>query len=214
MKPQLFFWFMRRLAPATSIASPVAIVWALLVFGPLYRQNGFALFFIITHCVAITCLLSRFSSGFAWLHGRGYTRKTIWSHTMAAAAASALFVWLPAALIVLTPLRSLLHDRVFQEPYYPIMQPRDAREVWIWLWAYALLIPLMSYGWIREAQPTRGSTHGWSLVIVAMLAGFSLYNITRPDSPFWLPMNAVFAAVALICLFTGRALYRTLEIRR
>ncbi|MEN6626062.1 MAG: hypothetical protein ABFD69_07545 [Candidatus Sumerlaeia bacterium] len=215
MKLRLFLWLMRRLRPITTVAAAVACGWTLLVPGPLYESREWPLLFILAHSIAITSALGRFMTPqFAWLHGRGYSRAALWSHTMAAAGAGALAVWIPAALIVATPARSFVHDRLFTSPYYPIMQPRDAIEIWQWLWTYLALLPLMAYGWIRESQPTRGMMGGWLLVIAAIIAGFSMLNITRPGEFPRELVNGAYGLAALICLIAGRRLYRALEVRR
>lgn len=215
MKPRLFFWLMRRLMPVNVVAATLAATLTLVVFGPLYQWREWPAFLILIHSIAITYGLGHFvGPEFAWLHGRGYSRDALWAHTTAAAAAAALAAWLPAALIVLTPARSLVQDQVFRSPWYPIMQPRDAAEVWRWLGMYGALLPVLAYGWIRRAQPTQGGAGGWLLTIGAVLAGASLLNTPIREPWFGWIVYATWAVVAAICLVAGRLLYRTLEMKR
>ncbi len=93
----LLFWQVRQLAGITCIATLLSTIYVLMQFEPLQMGNQSpALFFVPGHCVAITWILGRVRSrAFGFLYGQGFSRDTIWMHTMLASAVSVLAVGLP-----------------------------------------------------------------------------------------------------------------------
>ena len=156
----LLFLMYQCLAP-TLVAAPVALSYVLLTPGVLHWRSPFPALFIVVHSWLLASRLGRLrASDVAFLYTRGYSRDSLWLHTVLASALSALMVWLPGALTVWLGLRSLVQDRAFVSPNFPIMAGLETWAPAIWLAGYITLLPLFHYVWIRAAQPTRGWADG------------------------------------------------------
>ena len=133
-----------------------------------------------------------------------------------AAAVSALIVWLPVLILTFTPLRSWIQGDLFQNPYYPIMVPRDRSVVAQCLAFYVLIIPATQYAWIRQGQPARypGTGH-WLLAAlpVWLFVWARSLNFGHHSSPILLSALAgVGLIMAGIYLWTSRRLNCNLEL--
>ena len=161
VKVGLLRHLMRQLLPVTLVGLPVACLYVLLWRDVLRWRNEWALVFILIHGLVLTQVLGRFRKGsFGFLYTRGYSRNSIWAHTMLASVLAVLAVWAPAAIIVWTPLRGVAQDALFRSPFFPVMAPREASVPLAWLILYGLLVPAFHYAWIRSAQPARGGSGG------------------------------------------------------
>jgi hypothetical protein len=170
---------------------------------------------VLAHCLLLTMLLGRFRSPvFAFLYSRGYSRDVLWGHMMLASAMSILTGWLPAAIILWTGLRSVVHDHLMQSPYFPVMAQCEFAVPLIWIALYLLLTPAFHYAWIRRAQPTRDEGAGGVtafMVVVALATAFIMgYHVSGWVA--WLLGISYMAALASL-VFGGRALHRGLEVR-
>ena len=118
-------WHLARQAlPVTLGALPVACLYVLLWRGVLGWRDGWPAVFVVIHARLTMLRLCRFDQGsFAFLYSRGFSRDSIWMHTMLANFLVILAVWTPAAIIVWTPLRGLVQDALFRSPFFPIMAP-------------------------------------------------------------------------------------------
>jgi len=146
---------------------------------------------------------------FAFLFSRGYSRDTLWLNTMIATAMSALAVWLPAALIVWTPLRSIVQDWMRISVHFS--NPAAERTVPLaWLAWYTFLLPFSHYEWIRWAQPTRGA-FGATLIQAGMIVVAYPIVVLSPW-PTWPILWAPGGLVALGAFVASRHLYRRLEV--
>lgn len=212
----LFGWLFGPLAIATFAAAIVAAVYV--VTSPQllkFEMMSITPFFILVHCIAIVAIQGRTrSSAFAFLYSQGFERRTLWNHTMLASFASALIVWLPAAFLIWTGIRSFVQD-ANANFLFPLMAvTENAYPLWCLL-MYAVLIPVFHYVWIREAQGTRGASNGLLLAIGLVLTGFSIWNSVRME---WMPIWTValivsglsLAAIAL--LIASRVLHRRMEV--
>jgi hypothetical protein len=167
-------------------------------------------------CLLLVGSLGRFTSpAFSFLYSRGYSRDTLWNHTMLASLLSVLVAWLPATLIVWSGLRSAVHDHLFQSPNFPIMAPCEIWVPLVWLGIFVLLTPAFHYAWIRRAQPTKGGFGGFVLsfgIVVALLMSF---NIAFYFYFWWLAWLAgvLFVLAVVFLVLGGRALHRSMEVR-
>ena len=182
ISPGLLSYLLRPLIPATLAALAVACLYVLLRPDVLGCRDGWAAVFVVIHSLVIARRFRRFDRGdFAFLYSRGFSRDQLWGHVILASVLAALAVWLPAALIVWTPLRSLVQDVVCLNPFFPIMAPLETSAPWMWLICYVLSVPLFHYEWVRRAQPVRGGAAGPVLaaaviVVMAVLITLSMYQ--------------------------------------
>ncbi len=212
----LLFWQVRQLAGITCIATLLSTIYVLMRFEPLQiGSQSAALFFVLGHCIAITWILGRVRSrAFGFLYGQGFSRDTIWMHTMLASAVSVLAVWLPAAFLVGSGLRSGFQD-MLRNYWFPLMADTE----WIFLiWsllAYLVLIPAFHYSWIRAAHPTSGSRNGIVIATGIVFASFSIWNSVRvPQMPTWIVLIYVggFILAAVSLCIGGMKLHRQVEM--
>ena len=180
IRGRLLLFLLRKTMPVTVTAICIACLYVFLRREILDWRDAWAGVFVLGHSLTLARLLGRFRTGeFAFLYTRGYSRDALWAHKMLATLISVLAAWIPAALIVWTPLRGLAQDVLFRSPYFPIMAPREAVVPMAWAVGYVILIPLSHYSWIRAAQPTRGRLGGSMMapgvivgIVVAMSEGF------------------------------------------
>ena len=209
----LLRWLLRQTLPVTLIALPVATLYVLFAREPLGWQDPWAAMFVLAHSIAITSCLGRFrSSGFTFLYTRGYSRDQLWAYTMLATVASVLFVWLSAALIVWTPLRGLIQDKLFVSPYFPVMAIREASVPWSWLAGYAILLPMFHYVWIRRAQPTKGG-NGAVLLAVGVVIVMSTLMTFRWHRQWFIVLLWITSMIVVVTtLIAGRTLHKSMEV--
>ena len=215
IKPSLTGTFMRQALGVTMIALPVMVIFTLFYRGVLEWRNQWASLFVLVHSIMIVFCLGRFRSrSFAYLYTRGYSRDALWFNKMIATAVSVLVVWLPAAAVVWLPVRSVVQDKMFLSPYFPLMMAREATVPFFWLFGYAVLIPLFHYTWIRRAQPTRGG-HGAILLAIAVVATAWMLMLFRWH-PDW--FKAAIWSVSGVMTFAGQAgglvLHRKVEVQK
>ena len=220
VKLPLLLWLWRQTLPATIIALPVACLGALFVPGILRVQHldgvygVVSLLFVLVHAVAIATLMGRAGSGgFAFVYTRGFSRNDLWLHTMLASAAAVLTVWLPVCLIVWAPLRSLVQDVLLKSPYYPGAAFLDRWLPVQIMAAYALLLPVFHYAWIRLAHPTRGRMGG-----VLLASGFVCALVVTGGVVHWLGQwvgglfLALIGVVVVLLLVCSWQLHRRVEV--
>lgn len=216
MNLPLLRWLWHRSTPTLTVAlaAPVALLYVLLTPGPLVWNGIAAALFIVVHGTAPMFGLVRFDRPAAgFLYTRGYTRDAIWSHTLAAWGLVVLAVWLPAALAVWTPLRSLVQDRLFENPNFPLMQPTEAMTPLAWLGMYVLVTAACYYNAIRAYQPTRGAPSGWLVRATVFLAAF-LVLAARPRAGWLIALIVAAGTVAsVVLLAASRRLHRRMEVR-
>lgn len=222
LKRHLLAWLLGTARPALWALPPMAL-WVLFCHAPLsdYYLGLIPLIVVFLHSMAIVSLLGRPNSASgAFLYGRGFSRDTLWAHQMLASVLAALAVWLPAALLIWTPVRAAVQDHLFQNPLFPLIAPREALVPWLWLAGYGLLLPTFHYAWIRQAQPVRTPDAGvWlalMLVLVLVLVIFTHWNAPSQAllAASWfralLWVSGTLAALSL--LIAGRRLHRELEV--
>ncbi len=155
-------WFLLcQTRPVTLVAVPAAALYVLLTPAVLNERAVGPVFFVLVHTLLVTSRFGRSkASDFAFLYTRGYSRDSLWAHTMLASSAAVLAAWLPAAVLVWTGARGVVQDRLLQNPEFPIMADSEMLLPLKWLLGYVVLLPIYHYAWIRGAQPTRGRLGG------------------------------------------------------
>jgi len=209
----LLRWSLRTTLPATAIAVPAAWLYALVASAPLAWNDEWVVVFVLVHSIALAMLQGRFrTGGFAFLYTRGYSRDTLWAHTMLASLVSVLMVWLPVALFIWLPIRSLVQDRIFQSPWFPLVMPREASVPGVCLGFYLVLLPSFHYAWMRMAQPTRGQLAGLFLACGIAVVLLSLIVMRRWTESFAWLVCAAGLIIAAISLIAGFRLHRKMEV--
>ena len=202
-----------QMLTVTLTAAAVAVLYVLLVPRVLKWRDFWPAVFVLGHTCALTSIVWRFKAGsFAFLYTRGYSRDALWAHTMVASVMCALAVWVPAALIVWTRVRSLLQDHVFLNAEFPIMAPR---ELWVplaWLAGYAVWLPVHQYAWIRSAQPTRDRTGGKLMLVGLAVAVLCIAVRGRHAERFQWLVCGVGGIVVAVTLLAGLKIHRRLEV--
>lgn len=213
----LLGFFIRQAWPATALALPVISLFLLGYPHLLTLENPWMAVFVLLHSAALTFLLgqSRHPAS-AYIYTRGYSRNRLWLHKMMATGLSVLMVWGPAMLMVHLQVRSHVQDRFCNNPYFPLMTPREASVPWLWLLGYALLLPIFHYLWIRRSQPNRGAFFAKMLTIAWILAAGTLLQILPQFKwePAWFQYGfwIMCSLLTMTALVGGRRLHRTVEI--
>ena len=209
----LLLFLTYRCLPSTLVAALAALGYVLLVPGVLHWRAPFPAIFIVAHSWLLASRLGRFrASDVAFLYTRGYSRDSLWLHTMMASAQSVLMIWLPCALTVWAGLRSYVQDRVFVSPDFPIMAVLETWVPAVWLVGYLTLLPLFHYVWTRAAQPTRGRANGFFLA-TGLLAAALAVMATAPRALWfrWVVYGAC-GVVLMAALLAGWWLHRQVEV--
>lgn len=213
----LFCWQVRNLVPVSLTAAVLSCLFVLITREPLRfaMLNGPTPYFILVHCLAITWCLGRVRSrSFAFLYGQGFTRDSLWLHAMLATCVSVLAAWLPAAVLIWSGLRSGFQDQM-QNYWFPLMAETESAFLYWSLLSYVVLLPILHYGWIRAAQPMRGTTGGFAIAIATVFAAFSIWNsIHVHRMPIWIVVLLAggFVVAAVSLAWGGRSLHRRLEV--
>ncbi|MCK4294777.1 MAG: hypothetical protein KAY65_16375 [Planctomycetes bacterium] len=213
MRISLLGMLFRQTLAVTLIGLPIGCLYVLFAREPLSWQNPWMALFVLVHSIAIASCFGRFRSrSFAFLYTRGYSRDELWTHKILGTVLSVLAVWLPIALIIRLPIRSIVQDKLFISPYFPLMMMREASVPWFWLVGYAILLALFHYVWIRQAQPMRGE-YGVKLLAVGVVVVMGTLMLFRWH-PFWFRIlcYALSAVTIATTLIAGRILHRTLDV--
>jgi hypothetical protein len=207
------FW--RQALPGTWVGGLGLSAYALLWPEVMTVTDFCPSLLVFMQCLLLARFLGRYTSpAFAFTYSRGYARDVLWSHLMLASALSILVGCLPAALIVWSGLRSVVHDHFFHSPYFPIMAPY---ETWVplgWFGLYLLLASAFHYVWIRRAQPTKGGRGGFYVSFAIVVALVTVFNMVFSLHGWLAWLSGVSYVVVLLCLvFGGRAIHRSVEVR-
>jgi hypothetical protein len=200
----------------TLVAMVLSILYVLTCRDPL-RFEGISppAFFILLHCLLITWQQGRVHrKAFSFLYVQGFSRNTLWLNTMLASSVAALAVWLPCALLVWSGIRSDFQE-LMASYWFPLMADTEKPFLLWCLLAYAVLLPVFHYCWIRAAQPTRGTAGGFAIAAGVVAAAFSIWNSVRvADMPTWIVVLLAggFVAAAISLAVGGTKLHRQLEV--
>ncbi len=214
IKVSLLKMLLRQTLPVTLIGLPVGCFYVLFAREPLLWRNPWMALFVLVHSIAIAFCFGRFRNrSFAFLYTRGYSRDELWMHKMLGTIVSVVAVWLPMGLIVWTPVRSIVQDKLFISPYFPIMAGREAAVPFIWLGGYAIFLPMFHYVWIRRAQPTRGGDGSVLLAIGTVIVTWTLGSFRWHQD--WFKVLVLVLAIVIIAtnLAAGFLLHRKLEVQ-
>ena len=211
----LLMMLQRQMFAVTMIALPIGCLSVLLMREPLEYDNAWLAWFILLHSICMVFSLGRFrSKSFAFLYSRGYSWDAIWCHKMLSTALSVLWVWGAMALVVWTPLRSIVQDKMYASPYYPLFAIKEVSVPWAWLMGYAVLLPMFHYVWIRRAQPTLGG-EGSVLIAISMVVVIITLRSFRWHQRWFEIMVMVLAGVVVVTnLVAGWLLHRKLEVQK
>jgi hypothetical protein len=210
----LLTWMLRPVLPVSLVAMVVALAYVLSRHEPLDTKDGWAGAFIVVHGCLVVMRLGRTTAGpFAFLYTRGYSRDRLWAHTMLTTLAAVVVVWVPAALTIWLGLRSNYQDVLRQSPFFPIMAPLETAVPLVWLAAYVVLLAVLHYAWIRQAQPTRGGAAGPLMVAGLVVAGLSIFNAGQIEQPVYWIIWIGCVVVTVAALWGGLRLHRRIEVR-
>ena len=212
----LLWWMFRPLRWPSIALTVLAVAYVMSTKTVLkFEMLGWVPWFVLAHCVAIVWITARVEHpSFGYLYVQGHDRDTIWRHTMMASVLSVLCVWLPTTLLIWLGVRSG-YQQALGNFNYPLMAFSE-KPFPLWcLLAYAVLIPIFHYAWIRGGQAMRGSASGFVIAVAAVLVAFSIWNAVRvPDMPLWtiVAMAGGFLVAAVSLLLAGRKLHQRLEV--
>jgi len=207
------FW--RQAAPATLVGMLGFVAYSIAWPDILTPRDSLPGVLVLVQSILLMTLLGRYGSpAFAFLYSRGYSRDVLWGHMVLTSAASAIVAVLPGSLIIWLGVRSDIHDRLLNSPFYPIMAPREMIVPIAWLGLYMLLLPACHYAWIRAAQPTRGRLGGICIILGLIAALLVMLSEVHHLSGWFAGLAWGSYVAVIICLMLGsRALHRTLEVR-
>lgn len=216
VKWPLIRWQMRQMRFWNVVVAATTTVYTLTRTEPFQATSP--AWFPPLHAAAIAWFLGRSTTPAAgYLHLQGFSRTALWWHTVVSAAGCALWAWAPAALVILTPLRSAWQD-LLQNPSYPYIAPLEHRFVGIALWEYAVFVPLGLYVAARWGHPARGNDCGLisALPLVGLfwsgLHTMSLLYAGRSFAGKW-PLLLAGVLVAGLALIIGQRLHREREVQ-
>lgn len=211
----LIRWQMRSMQFWNAVVTVFAAIYILTHSKPFTYESPW--WFPPIHAAVIAWFLGRSTTpAVGYLHLQGFTRDRLWWHTLIAGYGCALCAWLPAALLILAPLRSNWQDWL-GNPDFPYMAPVEHRFIWFALWQYAVAVPVGLYLAARWAHPARGNDTG--IVLGLVLLGLLLTTIE--DARIWSqgpvvldrwPLFAGGLLVALIAALLGWKLSREVEV--
>ena len=200
--------------PVTVVALLVGVPYLLLSPRPLESYDGWINVFLLAHCIALATRLGHMQGASTeFLYTQGYTRDQIWTHLMAGTVLCVLAVWGPMALCLWLGMRSGIQDHVLVSPYYPLLATREMGLPWAWLRAYALLLPVFHYVWIRRAQPTKGSDGALLIAVGLVVVAGTLVSFRWYADWFKVVTYGLFGIMTVTALVAGRMLHRTMEIQ-
>ncbi|MEX0653826.1 MAG: hypothetical protein WDZ31_04915 [Phycisphaeraceae bacterium] len=212
-KPHLLAWLYTRSLPATLVALPVAVAFVLLWPEPLGPRMPWVWLFICVHALAVVALTQRTATGGAgFLYTRGFSRDALWVHLLLAEGLAVLCVWLPAALLVWTPVRSVVQDRWLANPWFPVMRASELAVPWGWLAGYVLLLAVFAYAQVRRWQPTRERAAGTLLAAGTVAVGLTLVAEGFHTEWYGYLTWTALAVAALAMLVGAWRLHRRLEV--
>jgi len=213
--PGLLFWQLRRLWAINMLAVVTAGLYVLLRVAPMTQPELLMLFAIILHCGLIVWKLRRsLTRQASFLETQGYTHDQIWWQTMFASFASGAAVCVAAWLLMVLQVRCFVQDRWFVNPYFPFSASKEYWVPWTWLFAYAIVLPLMHFAWVRARQPCEGAASGWLIMVLGLcLLAWCLGRISGPDvsTGILVTFAALHLPAAILLIAAGRKLYGTME---
>jgi hypothetical protein len=205
----------QQLLPITFPALPIGCLYVLFAREPLDSRNPWLALFVLVHSIALAWGLGRSRSrSFAFVYTRGYSRDLLWSHKMLSTVLAVLCVWLPMALMVWTPVRSTVQDKMFLSPYFPLFAIKEASVPLAWLAFYAILLPMFHYVWIRRAQPTLGGDGAALLAIGLVIVAATLLSFRWHAHWFKGLMIVAATVISVTALVGGFLLHRQLEVQQ
>jgi hypothetical protein len=215
VQPGLLRILWRTALPATLFGVAGLGGYALLWPDVMTAQDGWPALLVFVQSLLLALLLGRFATpAFAFVYSRGCTRDSLWGHTMLVSGLSIIAAWLPAALIVWTGIRSVVHDRVFQSPCFPILAPFETWAPLAWLALSLVLTSAFHYAWIRCAQPTKGPFGGFVVAIAAVVVLLMRPSVFSYFYGWFAWVSGAACVLTVLCLVIGgRALHRSLEVR-
>ncbi len=215
IKLSLISTFLRQTLGVTIIALPIMVLFVLFYREVLEWQNVWMSLFVLVHSIAIVFCMGRFRSrSFAYIYTRGYSRDELWINKMIASAISVLIVLLPIAIVIWLPVRSVIQDKLYRSPYFPLMMVRESLVPSFWLLIYAVLVPLFHYVWIRRAQPTRGGTGAVLLAIAVVISASSLMTFRWHQDWLKVLLWITSTVMTITALTGGLLLHRKLEVKK
>jgi hypothetical protein len=216
-KPKLFSWLMRSAWLPNAIAAVISTAWIVLSKRPLYETWMEGALFISLHAFCVVACFNWLGANrrqLPYLYTRGYSRNTLWAHHVMAAIASACFVLVPAAAIVVGPMRSKMQE-LMNNPAYPFVAERDIAVLPAWTLAYAVAFAAFHYAWIRLKQPTTGGPAGiWLIPVAAIAFGwFGDFSWGVPGGG-WLSIFGVALAASFVAILGigARKLHQNIEL--
>ena len=217
-KPALLRWQLRQLFAVNALAVLLASLYVLLRTKPMVAPDEVELVAVLVHSGLIVWRLGRVSARHTgFLYTLGLTRDQIGSQTLLASAISGVLVCGTAWLIMVTSLRSAVQDIWYQNMYFPFIAPEEYLVPWVWLFTYAIILPLMHYVWIRGNQPCQGGASGWMLLIVGLYFhawAFDRAQMHVLESTFLFSLAAMYIPAVLLLVVACLRLHRTMEIRK
>ncbi|MFT5470140.1 MAG: hypothetical protein ACI8UO_005264 [Verrucomicrobiales bacterium] len=207
---------MRPLWRLSVLAAFIAAAFTFFAPRPLFEYRVVPILFAAAHVSFLVMFLSPARPRVAgFLYSRGFDRDVIWNHILIVNAVSIAIVWIPTTLIVLTHLRSNLHN-AFQSPFYPLMYSREVTIPLRWLLAYLCFTPVAHYIWARGLQPSQDRGPGYVLgagtvvVAISLAQTPSLAVEPAPALQFFIVVGTL--VIAFLALRASRQLHRTLEL--
>lgn len=211
----LLAWQLRRTLPATWFLLPVAILYVLFESERLqFRFNSVPGLFVTVHCLLIVWRTGRTSlPEFRYLYSQGYSRDSLFLHTMLASFITLLAMWIPIGLLVYLYIRAGVQFEA-GNPWFPFSAWTERPFVWRWFLVSLTLLPPFHYAWVRASLARRGVLSGYALALAAYTTGAALWLSTSrvASHATYTSGSLALLAAAMTFLIGGMYVHRRIEV--
>jgi hypothetical protein len=208
-----YLWM--KVAWVTALAGAAWLAAVMLPRALHELTDEWPVLLVMAHAGVVAWLMGRYHTGeFAFLQSRGFSRGTLWGHTMAVSGLSALAAVGVGAVMVWSGVRSGFQDVVMQNALFPVAAFRERHVPWMWMGLYAVMMPAGQYVWMRLAEGTQGRRGGLWLALGVIMALVAVYGMSTRYGGWragvLIAGACVVAGVFVVC---SRGAYRELEVR-
>jgi hypothetical protein len=214
----LIRWQLQQTKLLNLIVGVAAIIYVMTRKEPFTAISTSPCWFPPLHAAVIVWFLGRANTSAAgYLHIQGFSRDTVWWHTLLSSVVCMMFAWGITALLIGTGLRSACQD-LLQNPFFPYTAPVEVGFLWVWLWEYAMCLPLAFYcagRWGHSARGNDAGLMGAALLTLLLLSSLATYRGWYSNFSFIqnFPLLLTSAVVACAALLAGRQLFCQREVQ-
>lgn len=211
----LFRWRMRTLLPITLISGLMSGIYVLRHEGLLqWWFDRWGMCLVIAQDAAMATQLGRRRSPSEYFqYSHGFSRDTVWRHSLLAGMVSVFLAWLPAALLVWSPLREVYQDDIVSSEWFPFGAAFETAypvhwliHAWFWL---AMFVGVRSTG--PEVSSRLADVSLSAFVMWPVLFGRDS-SFSDPVPGEQIAWTAIAGASAILLTVANRSRFRDVEV--